>query len=120
MGDRDIFTHTKTLLTQQFPDEHTNTHAHTHRLQIDIGLCADDASTFPLTPSYHRRHYIPSNTLEKVRPDYSWVLSNDLCTHICCHRDGISHSHVWDERSRFMVGSSCAQWCSVCHHADFQ
>lgn len=29
MGDRDIFTHTKTLLTQQFPDEHTNTHAHT-------------------------------------------------------------------------------------------
>lgn len=26
MGDRDIFTHTKTLLTQQFPDEHTNTH----------------------------------------------------------------------------------------------
>lgn len=37
-----------------------------------------------------------------------------------CNGNGVSHSHALDQRSRFMGGAWRAQWCSVCHHEDFQ
>lgn len=48
MSDRDIFTHTKTLLTQQFPDEHT--HGHIHRYRPVRSRCIH-ISTHTLLPS---------------------------------------------------------------------
>jgi len=57
---------------------------------------------------------------ERARPDYSRTPSEGFFTDSGCCGDGVSHSHVWDRRSRFTGGARRAQWCSVCHHTDFQ
>lgn len=85
-------------------------------LQIDSSLCSGDTSTARFLS--HPRHYTPTNRLESERQ--RGHLARASVWEIGCHSDGVSHSHVWDQRSRFMGGARWAQWCSVCHHGDFQ
>lgn len=108
---------TKTLLTQQAPDVYTQP-----GFRGIQAPCSRDTATarFLSHPSTTAVIITPTKRLERAHPDYSRTPSEGFCTESGCHGDGVSHSHVWDRRSRFMGGARWAQWCSVCHHTDFQ
>lgn len=93
---------------------------HAASLQRDIGLQQRIHCLFPLTHSHHRCRHTPTKRPERAHRSYSWTLSEGFATDTGCNGNSVSHSHVLVQRSRFMGGAQRAQWCSVCHHADFQ
>lgn len=73
-----------------------------------------------LAPFYYLRYLCPTNRLQGLKkPQRSIYFYLTTSTYTRCHSDSISHSCVWDQRSRLM-GCAGGLNSALCHHADFQ
>lgn len=104
-----VFTFTKTLLMLRVPDK-SPANSSSRR-------CGDWAlkRPLPLALAYHCRHVSMRRQTERREDDRSAAQQTPVSVATA------SHTHMrWIKGQGSWVVLAGAQWCSVCHHQDFQ